>query len=390
MKKHLDRANELATSIIDIRRQIHQNAECGFDLPLTVKLVMEKLREWGYSPENPCEGCVTALVGDSSKGKVIMLRADMDALPIEELTDLPFKSVTQYSHSCGHDIHTAMLLGAAKLLKEREHELNGAVKLVFQPAEELLKGAQLMLDCGVLENPKVDAAFAMHVAADYPVGTYSFREGYMMSAASEFVIDITGKGCHGGAAPQLGIDPINVGAHIHIALQELIAREVKSIDPAVLTIGSFNAGTATNIIPDTAQLKGTVRSFLPEVQEFLLWRMKEVVELIAKAFRAEAELTLLTDVPALKNDEEMVSLFVKTVKTMDPNLKLVDRHSMGCEDFALFTERIPAAYIFIGGAVKEPEERYPLHNAKIVFDEGCIPLGIATHVAYAMNWLNRC
>lgn len=389
MKKYLERANEIAPEIVDIRRHIHQNAERGFDLPLTVELVTEKLKEWGYEPKHPCQGCVTAIAGDPEKGKVILLRADMDALPVEELTDLSFKSVTPYSHSCGHDIHTAMLLGAAKLLKEHEKELNGAVKLVFQPAEELLQGAQLMLDNGILENPKVDAAMGMHVAADHSVGIYAFRTGREMAAASEFVIDVKGKGCHGGAFIHLGVDPINVAAHIHLGLQELIAREVKTIEPAVLSIGSFHAGSATNIIPDTAQMKGTVRSYSPEVQELLLRRIREVAEHTASAYNAEATVTFLTDIPSLNNNEEMTQMLIDTIETISPDFKIVDRQSLGCEDFALIAEKVPAVYFHVGGAVEDSEKRYPLHNPKIVFDERCIPLGVATHTAFAINWLNN-
>lgn len=389
MKKYLDRANEIAPEIIDIRRHIHQNAECGFDLPLTVEYVSEKLKEWGYEPEYPCQGGVTAVVGDASKGKVILLRADMDALPVEELTDLPFKSVTKFSHSCGHDVHTAMLLGAAKLLKEHEEELNGAVKLAFQPAEELLKGAQLMIENGILENPKVDAAMGMHTAADHPVGVCAFRPGRAMAAASEFVIDVKGKGCHGGAFIHLGVDPINVAVHIHLGLQELIAREVKTIEPAVLSIGSFHAGSATNIIPDTAQMKGTVRSYSPEVQKMLLRRIKEVAELTARVYNAEATVTFLTDIPSLNNNEEMTQLLADTVKELNPDFKFVDRHSLGCEDFAFIAEEVPSTYVFLGAAVENPQERYPNHNPKLIFDERCIPMGIAMHTAFAINWLNQ-
>lgn len=389
MNKYIERANEIAPEIIEIRRHIHQNAEHGFNLPLTVEYVTEKLKEWGYEPEHPCQGTITALAGDPSKGKVIALRADMDALPGEELTDLTFKSVTGFNHSCGHDIHTAMLLGAAKLLKEHESELNGAVKLLFQPAEEILQGAKLMIESGVLENPKVDAAMGIHIAPDHPVGVYAFRPGRQMAAASEFVIDVKGKSCHGGAFIHLGVDPINVAVHIHLGLQELIAREVKTIEPAVLSIGYFHAGTATNQIPDTAQMKGTVRSYSPEVQKMLLRRIKEVVEYTAKAYNAEATVTFLTDVPSLNNNGEMTQLLIDTIKEIAPEMQIADRQSLGCEDFAFIAEKVPSVYFHVGSALEDPEQRYPSHNPKVVFDERCIPVGIATHVAFAMNYLDK-
>ena len=384
-----ERARQIAPEITEIRREIHRNAEHGFNLPLTVKLVTEKLTEWGYIPEHPCEGCVTAVVGDVSKGKVIMLRADMDALPIKEQSGLPFASVTEYSHCCGHDIHTAILLGAAKILKERESELKGAVKLVFQPAEELLRGAKLMIESGIMKNPEVNAAFAIHVDSDNPAGTYSFIKGRMMSAASEFIIDITGKGCHGGASVHLGVDPINVGVHIHLALQELIAREVPSLEPAVLSIGSFHAGTATNIIPDTAQMKGTVRSFAPEVQKHLLKRVVEVTEQTARVYNAEAKVTFITDIPSVDNNGQMIEHLVETIKQVNPEAIMKDRQTLGCEDFAFVGELVPAAFMKLGAAVENSDQRYPLHNGKIVFDEASIPLGIALHAAYAVGWLEK-
>ena len=389
MQNFVERANKIASEIIEIRRRLHSNAEHGFDLPLTVQLVTEKLTEWGYKPEHPCEGCVSAIVGNPNKGKVIMLRADMDALPIKEQSNLPFQSVTQFCHACGHDIHTAMLLGAAKILKENEAELNGAVKLVFQPAEEILQGAKHMIENGIMENPKVDAAFAMHVDSNNSVGTYTFRVGSQMSAASEFIIDIAGKGCHGGAGIHLGIDPINAGVHIHLALQELIAREVPSLEPAVLSIGAFNAGTATNIIPDTAQLKGTVRSFSPDVQTYLLKRIKEVVHKTADVFNAEAEVTFITDIPAVNNDPYMVKNLIDVINIISPMAVINDKQSMGCEDFASVGELVPAAFVKIGAAAKDPEKRFPLHNGKIVFDEDCIPIGTALHAAYAAEWLKK-
>ena len=318
-----------------------------------------------------------------------MLRADMDALPIKEQTGLPFQSVTQFCHACGHDIHTAMLLGAAKLLKENEAELNGAVKLVFQPAEEILKGAKLMIENGIMDNPKVDAAFAMHVDSNNSVGTYTFRVGSQMSAASEFIIDISGKGCHGGASIHLGIDPINVGVHIHLALQELIAREVPSLEPAVLSIGSFHAGTATNIIPDTAQLKGTVRSFSHEVQRYLLKRMKEVVQKTADVYNAEAKVTFITDIPAVNNNQHMIENLIDSINIITPMATIKDNQTMGCEDFAFIGELVPAAFVKVGAAVKEQEKRYPLHNGNIVFDEDCIPIGTALHATYAVEWLKK-
>jgi len=389
MKKYYERAQEISDKIIEMRRTLHQCAETGFDLPMTTGLVISRLKELGYEPMSPCRGCVTAVAGDPKRGKTIMLRADMDALPIEEKTDLQFRSVTGASHSCGHDMHTAMLLGAAQILKENEAELNGAVKLVFQPAEELLSGARQMIENGIMENPHVDAAFGLHVSADQPAGYFAFKKGRMMASSCEFVIKITGKGCHGGGSTHMGIDPINVGCHINIALQELIAREVKGLEPAVLSICSFNAGNATNIIPDTAELKGTLRAFSPETHKLLTERLKEVAECTALTFRAKAEVEILSETPSLCNNNEMIDMFTDMIKDVDDSIRFAGRQSMGCEDFAEIAERVPAAYVFLGAAAEDEAARYPLHNSRIVFDEKAMALGAASHAAFAVKWLKE-
>ena len=250
------RAQELKDEIIQNRRRIHQNAEVGLNLPNTKAFVTEKLREYGLKPTE-CGHGVTATLG--KPGKTLLLRADMDALPMPEESGEPFACPTgETAHACGHDMHTAMLLTAAKMLKENEDALCGTVKLMFQPAEETFEGARDMLENGLLENPPVDTALAYHVAAGKsPVGFVMYNDsGVMMASVDGFEITIHGRGSH-GANPNLAIDPINVGVHIHLALQELIARESDPTKTCDLTIGQFMAGTSANIIPNTAVLSGT-------------------------------------------------------------------------------------------------------------------------------------
>ena len=253
------RAQELKDETTQNRRRIHQNAEVGLNLPNTKAFVTEKLHEYGLKPTE-CGHGVTATLG--KPGKTLLLRADMDALPMPEESGEPFACPTgETAHACGHDMHTAMLLTAAKMLKENEDALCGTVKLMFQPAEETFEGARDMLENGLLENPPVDAALAYHVAAGKsPVGFVMYNDsGVMMASVDGFEITVHGRGSH-GANPNLAIDPINVGVHIHLALQELIARESDPTKTCVLTIGQFMAGTAANIIPDTAVLRGTIRT----------------------------------------------------------------------------------------------------------------------------------
>lgn len=268
------RANELKEDTIEIRRYLHKNAEVGSDLPNTVEYVMKQLKEYGIQPQL-CGHGVTATIG---KGKpVILLRADMDALPITELSGEEFTCTSGNMHACGHDIHTAMLLTARRMLKEDEDHLHGTVKLMFQSAEEIFKGANDMIEHGILDHPRPDAAMAYHMMiGKNQVGTYMYNAGgIMMNSVDEFKITIHGKGTH-GAYPHQGIDPINIGVHIHLALQELISREANPQDICTLTIGKFNAGSAANIIPESAILQGTLRTNNVSTRENLLSRMESM------------------------------------------------------------------------------------------------------------------
>ena len=261
MNQFLRRATELEPQMQKDRRYLHQHAEAGEHLPGTTKYVMERLASIGLSPHEICDSGVTALSEGSRPGKTILLRADMDALPMKESNSLPFQTVTDAAHNCGHDIHTAMLLAAAQILYERRDELCGSVKLMFQPAEEVFTGSENMIKAGLLSNPTVDAAMGMHVMLDTPVPSLNYGTGFMTSSCDGFKITVKGVGCH-GAMPHMGIDPINVGFHIYSAFQNLIARECDPGEKASLTLGAFNAGSTSNIIPDSAVLMGTLRTYL--------------------------------------------------------------------------------------------------------------------------------
>ena len=274
---YYERALELKDETIANRRHIHKNAETGLDLPKTKAYVMEKLTEYGLEPKD-CGYGVTATLGKG--GKVLLLRADMDALPMPEESGEEFACPTgKEAHTCGHDFHAAMLLTAAKMLKEKEDTLEGTIKFMFQPAEETFEGSKNMIENGILENPPVDAALAYHVSpGKMPIGLFMYNDkDTMMYSVDGFKITIHGKGSH-GAYPHVGVDPINIGVHIHLALLELIARESDPTHSCVLTIGQFAGGTAANIIPETAVLQGTIRTNKPEARELLVRRMKEVAD----------------------------------------------------------------------------------------------------------------
>lgn len=338
-------------TVVSWRRALHQIPELGTDLPQTVAFVAGKLAEMNipYEIYEDCS-CVTATIGQG--GKCILLRGDMDALPVKEESGLEFASVTELSHACGHDFHAAALLGAAKILKEHEAELPGTVKLIFQSGEEVFKGAAAAIRNGVMENPHVDAAFATHVFAANPMNNIMYGK-YTCGAVYGFKIRIQGKGTH-GSSPETGVDPLVVGANILLSLQEIIAREIAAKEEAVLTIGHFEGGSAANVVPDSAILEGTLRTFKPEVKSYIMGRITEIAESIAKAFRASVTVEELSNVPSVVCDDDMVDMMVNAVKELDNGMNLVPgMHVMGSEDFAFYAEMVPSVMCFMGAGVED-------------------------------------
>lgn len=380
----LNEAENMQEELVSWRRTLHQIPEIGLKLPQTVEFVKTKLDGMGitYKVHEDCS-CITAEIGEG--GKCFMLRSDMDGLPMKEMSGETFASKNNCMHACGHDMHTAILLGAAKLLKEHEKELKGTVKLLFQSGEETFEGALAAIDAGVMENPHVDASFAMHVASIVP-NNMIFYGSYPMSSVYGFKITLTGKGAH-GSTPELGIDPIIAGSHICIGLQELIAREISATQEGTLTIGHFEAGSASNIIPETAVLEGTLRTFKPEIREFLIQRIREVVDSIATAYRTKVEWEVLSDVPAVKCDENMNKEIIESIRGLNDEVKMFPLyHVMGSEDFAFFSEKIPSSYWGLGAGVDEGE-KVGQHNPRVRFNEKCLSLGTAVYVKTAMDWL---
>ena len=315
MNKIMSQAKLIYDDLITIRRTIHSNPEVGAKLPKTKAYVIDKLKEFGYEPQEICESGVVATISGKNPGKTFLLRADMDALPVVEATECDFKSTNGSMHACGHDMHTAMLLGAAKLLRENQDDIEGTVKLVFQPDEEGFTGAKKMLAAGVLENPHVDAAMAMHVHSGTPSNMVLCGLGTSIAGCNRFRIVVKGTGCH-GAMPELGVDPINIAAHIYISLQELIAREIPATKAAVVTIGKFVGGEAPNIIPREVIMEGTIRSLDKEIGEFIFNRINDITVNTAKMFRGEAELIELSSVPPLTNNTDLAKEITSYVKDL--------------------------------------------------------------------------
>lgn len=393
----VEEANLLQDEIIGHRRWLHSHAETGFALVETKAYVKKALEEMGYCVSECGRAGLTATAGPSS-GRVLLLRADMDALPITEETGLPYASTNANMHACGHDLHTAMLLGAARLLKSHESELSGRVKFMFQPAEEIFEGSLDMIRNGVLENPRPDAAIMIHVSAGIPLpaGTVIVSSpGVSAPAADYFSIQVQGKGCH-GSAPQNGIDPLTAAAHILIALQEIPAREISASEEAVLTIGSFYGGDVGNVIPDSAVLKGTIRTYDEKTRAYLKQRMTEIAEGIAASFRATATVSFGSCCPTLINNQELSEGITAILKDLLGNYSVFTTAQLGggkpqrgggSEDFAYITQEVPSVMLAMAAGEPSKGHSYPQHHPKVTFDEAVLSTGAAVFAGIACSWL---
>ncbi|WP_092926417.1 M20 metallopeptidase family protein [Romboutsia hominis] len=392
MNNFIKQADLIKDEIVNYRRIIHSNPEVGAKLPKTKAFVINTLKSFGYNPKEICESGIIATIQGNKPGKTFLLRADMDALPMDEATECDFKSTNGCMHSCGHDMHTAMLLGAAKLLKQNQNQIEGTVKLVFQPDEEGFTGAKNMLKAGVLENPKVDAAMAMHVHSGTPSNVVLYGLGTSIAGCIRFRIVVKGTGCH-GALPETGVDPINIASHIYLSLQEIISREISPTKPAVLTIGKFAGGDAPNIIPEEVVMEGTIRSLDKELGEFIFNRMSEIVTSTAQMFRGQAQLIELSSVPPLTNDTNLANELGNYVKDLVGEKSVVsfEGGGMGSEDFASYSYEVPSVYFMLGAGTEQENPLYglPMHNNKVVFNEDIMVTGAAMHAYCAIQWLKN-
>lgn len=393
----INEAQTLENELVENRRYLHQNAEVGFELTKTTEYVKNKLEELGFQV-TPCgKNGLVALIGNEN-GKTFLLRADMDALPIKEETNVDCACKTGNMHACGHDFHTAMLLGAAKLLKNHENEIKGTIKLMFQPAEEILSGAKNMIENGVLENPKPDGALMIHVMAGLPLktGTIIVANGISAPAADYFTINIQGKGCH-GSTPQQGIDSLTIGAHTLIALQEINARELGVSDEATLTIGKMKGGTTGNVIADKTVLEGTLRAYDEEVREHIKKRISEISQGIADTFRGKGTADFGKGCPPLKNDRELSEEIERYLTNAFGEEWVLNTEKMGgrtnksggSEDFSYISQEVPSVMLALAAGNSEEGYIYPQHHPKVKFDEKVLPIGSAVLAESAFSWLEN-
>lgn len=380
-------AAQLQSQLVQWRRDLHRMPETGINLPQTMQYICDRLEEMQIPYKLHRDiSCVEATIGSGEK--CFLLRSDVDALPVAEEADVPFRSANGCMHGCGHDLHGTILLGAAKLLKDHEQELEGTVKLLFQSGEEVFLGAKSAIAAGVLENPRVDAAFAMHVIAMMPVGVLMTGKE-AMSAVDGFKITLIGHGGH-GSMPETAVDPINAAVQVYLALQSLIAREIGGSEEAVLTIGQFAAGEASNIIPERAVLQGTLRTFREDVRQRLLKRIREVVAGVAMTYRCQYDYEELFSCASVITDDTLTAAVEKSIRKITPQFHILGgAHGMGSEDFAEITQKVPSSYYMMGAGPAEESKRLGQHNPKVEFNENVLGIGAAIYAQAAADWLHE-
>lgn len=389
-----DKVKAYEQQIVQWRRDLHQIPEVGLQLPQTAAYVAGELAKMGIPHREQVGGSgIVALIEGTLPGKTIALRADMDALAIREETGLPFASTNDNMHACGHDAHAAMLLGAARALKDQQHQMKGNVKLLFQAAEEGPGGAKPMLEEGAFDNPTVEAVIGLHIGAvdsNIKNGQVGVSYGKMMAAMDRFVVKVKGKGCH-GAYPEKGVDPVVMASQMITSLQTLVSREVRATEPAVVTVGKIHGGRAFNIIPDVVEMEGTVRATDYEVRELLARRIGEVAQSVAQAMRGEVEYEYFYGYPPLVNDPDFTREFVQSALKVVEEKDLVEVKVpvMGGEDMAYFLEQVPGTYVFLGSALEQAGVFYPHHNSRFMLDESVFATGAALLAQGAWDWLEN-
>jgi amidohydrolase len=396
---------EIEDKLIEWRRDFHQNPELSNREFKTAEKIAKHLTDIGLQVEtNIAKTGVVAILEGDQPGKVIAIRADIDGLPVTERNDLDFKSEvkttflnteTGVMHACGHDTHIAILMATAEVLSKHKDKIKGSIKFIFQPAEEGPPpgeegGAKLMIKEGVLENPKVDAIFGLHINSQTPVGTIKYKTGGVMASVERFVINVRGKQTH-GSQPWSGVDPILISAKIIDGLQTIISREADlTNEAAVITVGKITSGTRFNIIPESSEMIGTVRTLDPKMREMIEKRMKDMVEGIAKAYGGEASIIFQNNTSITYNDEELTARILPSLQTVagEENV-IIMKATTGGEDFSFFQEKVPGVYFFLGGMTAENTESFPHHTPDFMIDESGLLLGVKAFTQISIDYLNQ-
>ena len=392
MKNFNIEANEIKDELRDIRRILHQYPELGFEETNTSKFIKEFLTKEGIEFKEFAGTGVCGIIKGTKEGinnKVIGLRADIDGLPMQDKKSCSYASkINGKMHACGHDGHTTILLGAAKLLNKNKDKFNGTVKLIFEPAEETTGGAKVMISEGVLKDPAVDVMCGLHVEEVLDAGMIMVKRGTVNAASNPFTITIKGSGGH-GAYPDTAVDPIVIASHVVTSLQSIVSREIKPVNPAVVTIGSIHGGTAQNIIPSEVKLGGIIRTMTNEDREFAKRRLKEIVNGICTTFRGSAEIEIEESYPCLYNDDNMVEILEASAKNIigSENVKVQKNPKLGVESFAYFANEVPSVFYFLGIRNEEKGIIHSAHNSLFDIDEDALPIGVAIQCEVAINYL---
>lgn len=386
MNKFYELAEKMQDETIKMRRDLHQIPEIGLEVEKTCDYVEGKLKEIGLEPVRYGNSGISAIIDSGKEGKCLLLRADMDALPMSEDNDLPFKATNGCAHTCGHDTHAAMLISAAKILNDNKDQFKGKVKLMFQSAEEIFKGSRFMIEHGILENPKVDAALAMHTSLDEEPGSFGYNLGYMTTSCDNFKITIVGKGSH-GAYPHTAHDPIYAGVLLYTHFMELIAREKDPNKVATLTFGQFTAGSNSNIIPNECVMQGTLRTYNPEVREYTKARMADAVKAVEVLTQTKIDVDYFSGVPSLYSDPSLTEFFAETIKDNMDLKAIKDSKIMASEDMACVAEKVKTTYLMLNMKTKGCDAAH--HNPKVIFNEDALKYGTAIFAICAVNYLNK-
>jgi amidohydrolase len=387
-RNFLKMAETMKSELVGIRRDLHMHPELGYEEKRTSGKIKEFLKSLGIEYRETAGTGVCAIIRGNGD-KTIGIRADMDALPLQDKKNTVYSSkVTGKMHACGHDAHTTILLGVAKILNGIKDELTGNVKLFFEPAEETTGGAKVMIKEGVLENPHVDRIIGLHVEENIEVGNIGLKFGVVNAASNPFSIKINGVGSH-GARPNMGIDPVVMASHVVLALQEIISRELPPVDPAVITIGTIHGGTASNIIPDEVTISGIIRTMKTEHRSYVKKRLVEITEGIVGSMRGKCKIDIDESYPCLYNDDNAAKAILKAAQQVIGNdhVKILENPSMGVESFAYFSMEKPSAFYYLGCRNEEKNIIHPAHGNLFDIDVDCLPIGVAIQCQTAYDFL---
>lgn len=387
----LNEANKIKDQLITWRRDFHSHPELDYELFRTNEKIKAFLEGEGIEYTIVAKTGICAIIKGAKSGKTIALRGDMDALPLQDEKKCEYASkVNGKMHACGHDAHTTILMGAAKLLNAVKSELSGNIKLFFEPAEETTGGARLMIAEGVLENPKVDAVIGLHVDEAIEAGQIGVKKDVVNAASNPFTIKIKGKGGH-GAHPDTTVDPVVISCNVVNALQTIISRELPPVDPGVITIGYIHGGTAQNIIPEEVKIGGIIRTMKTEHRAYVKKRLREITEGIVSAMRGSCEITIEESYPCLYNDDEILNVVKGSAEEVigKDNINILQNPSMGVESFAYFSLERPSAFYYLGCRNEARGIVNPAHGSLFDVDEACIPIGVAIQCTAAFNYLQK-